>query len=137
MKGFAITLDAVIALSFFFIVMIVVASQTYQPRTPGTIYLKQLTLDTLTVLEKTGRVSAAIHGNETADAMQDVIEATPEMACIEVNVYNSSDGIAASALRSDCTDKDGLDIQTVARPVLYHGDNYIIKTESWFKKQAG
>jgi len=137
MKAFVITLDAIMALSFFLIVMVVLSSQTYQPRSPGNIYLKQLSLDTITVLEKTGRIHGALYGNETSNAMQDVIEATPEMACIDIGVYNSSDDLIVSALRSDCTDNEGLDLQTATRPMVFRGQYYIIRTESWFKKQSG
>lgn len=137
MKAFVITLDAIMALSFFLIVMVVLSSQTFQPRSPGNVYLKQLSLDTITVLEKTGRIHGALYGNETANAMQDIIEATPEMACIDIEIYNSSNSLVASALRSDCFDNEGLDLQIAMRPIAFRGQYYIIITESWFKKQAG
>ncbi len=133
MKGFIINLDAVIALSFVLFVMILIGSQSYNPRAPGSIYLKQLTLDTITVLEKTGRIDQAIGGNTSA--VQEIVEATPKLACMDVSILNSTESTIAVIVKSDCTETAGLDIQTVTRPVLYQGSKYIIKTESWFRKE--
>lgn len=133
MKGIAITLDSLIALSLFMMVMIVLASQTYQPRSPGTVYLKQLTLDTLTVLEKTGRIDAALFGNMSQ--MQEVIEATPTLACIHVTLINSTGSIVASVARNDCNDSSGLDMQVASKPVLHLGKHYVLRAESWFRKE--
>ncbi len=135
MRGFIINLDAVIALSFVLFVMILIGSQSYNPRTPGGIYLKQLTMDTLTVLEKTNRINQAIGGNTSA--IQEIVEATPKLACMDISILNSTEGVVAVVVKSDCTETAGLDIQTVARPVLYQGNQYIIKTESWFRKEPG
>jgi hypothetical protein len=135
MKGVVITLDSLFALSVFVFVMILIAGQAYTARAPGTIYLKQLTLDTITVLEKTGRVDAAL-GNDT-DAMQDVLEATPDAACIRVSLINASDNVVAAAARADCTDNLGLDLQVASMPVMHRGSEYILRAESWFRKEPG
>ena len=133
MRGFVITLDAVVAISFLLFAMIIITSQSYQPRTPGDIYLKQLTLDIITVLEKTGRIDQALDGN--VSAIQEVIEATPKLACMKLSIMNATGDVVATTIKSDCTETTGLDIQTAARPVLYQGGTYIIKSESWFRKE--
>jgi hypothetical protein len=136
MRGFAITLDAVVALTFFLLAMVVISAQTYQPTAPGDIYLKQLTLDTLTVLEKTGDINSMLGGNSTP--AQRLIEATPKLACIEVSIISgSTQQVVATVAKSACTQNQGLDIQTVARPMLYNGSEYMIESESWFSKGAG
>jgi hypothetical protein len=133
MKGFAITLDAVVALSFVLFAMMIITTQTYQPRAPGGIYLKQLTLDAITVMEKTGAVEQALDGNATA--MQTIIEASPKLACMSVSIMNVSGDVMTSMLKSDCAEIAGLDVEVSARPVLYQGNMYIIKSESWFRKE--
>jgi hypothetical protein len=134
MKGFAITLDAVIALSFLLFAIMLISSQTYQPRAPGGIYLKQLTLDTITVLEKTGRIDQALSGNQSG--MDAVIEATPELACTRIDIIDQKGDIVASAEKSGCAESTSQDIQTSARPLLYEGAMYIIKSESWSRKES-
>ncbi|NYZ74539.1 hypothetical protein H0O00_05325 [Candidatus Micrarchaeota archaeon] len=133
MRGFAITTDAVVAISFFLFAIMIISSQSYQPRAPGGIYLKQLTLDAMTVLEKTGRINQAIAGNNSA--IQDIIEATPNLACMDISIMNASGDVVATAVKTDCTENAGLDMQTSARPVLCDGITYVVKSESWFRKE--
>jgi hypothetical protein len=134
-RGFAITLDAVVALTFFMVAMVVISAQTYQPTAPGDVYLKQLTLDTLTVLEKTGLTAQALGGNDSG--MQELLEATPKLACMQISMLNSSGGTVARLVKSGCNETAGLDIQAAARPGLYNGTRYVIKSESWFREEQG
>lgn len=133
MKGFVISLDAVIALSFIFFAMIIITSQSYQPKAPGSIYLKQLTLDTITVLSKTGRMDQAIGGNNSA--IQEIVEATPKLACINIFIIDNTGGIVATTIKSDCNETTNQDIQTTASPVLYQSGRYIVKSEAWFREE--
>ncbi len=133
MRGFAITLDAAVAISFFLFAIMIIASQSYQPRAPGAVYLKQLTMDTLTVLEKTGRIGQAIDGNTSS--IQELMEATPKLACMDISIANITGDVVATAVKGDCAETAGLDVQTTARPVLYQGSRYVIKSASWFRKE--
>lgn len=133
MRGFAITLDAVVAISFFMFAMLIVATQTYNPRAPGGIYLKQLTLDTLTVLEKTGRIGQAIEGNTSG--IYEVLQATPELACMRLFILNSTYDVVTDVTKSGCNETAGLDMQVASKPAMHMGRSYIIKSESWFHKE--
>ncbi|MDD5340016.1 MAG: hypothetical protein PHV13_02080 [Candidatus ainarchaeum sp.] len=133
MRGFAITLDAVIALSFFLFAMLLMSGQTYQPMAPGSIYLKQLTLDTLAVLEKTGRLGRALDGNNSG--VEEVLEATPKLACIQLSILDSEGNPAAVLAKNDCNETGGLDMQVVSRPVLHNGIMYVVRSESWLRKE--
>lgn len=133
MKGFAITLDAIVAISFFMFAIMLIASQSYQPRAPGGIYLKQLTLDTLTVLEKTGSIDQAILGNTTE--VQEMLEATPTLACMDVTIMDAADTVVITAVKSGCNETAGLDMQATTRPVLHQGRMYVVKSESWSRKE--
>jgi len=135
MKGFAITLDAVVALAFFLFAVMIIGTQTYPPVNPGAIYLKQLTLDTLTVLEKTGRISQALDGNATS--IQQVLEATPKLACMNLSIIDNQGNALISSVKSDCNVTARLDIQVTERPLLYQGGMYVIKTQSWFRAEPG
>lgn len=133
MKGLAVTLDAVVAITFFLLVLAVITAQAYQPRAPGSIYLKQVTLDVLTVLEKTGRIDMALYGN--LSAMQEVVEATPELACMRISVINSTGDVVVSSLKGGCTESAGLDMQVASRPAIYLDGKYVVRAESWFRKE--
>lgn len=133
MKGFVITLDAVVALSFLLFAMLIISSQSYLPRAPGGIYLKQLTLDTITVLEKTGRLERALSGE--GQAIQQVIDATPELSCISVSLIDQSGETVVSSIKSGCEDSAGLDVQASTSPARLRGAMYIVRSESWFRKE--
>lgn len=134
MKGFAATLDSVVAISFLFFALALIATQTYEPRAPGGVYLKQLTLDTLTVLEKTGRLGSAIDGNESA--IPEVLEATPHLSCVSISIINSTGDEFIYAEKSGCTDSEELDLQVATLPLVHRGEYYIVKSESWFRKEG-
>jgi hypothetical protein len=133
MKGFAISLDALVAITFMLFVMMMVATQTYQPTGSGGIYLKQLTQDATTVAEKTGAFDRALTGNTSS--MQRIIESTPKLACLGFTIKDKAGNVIISAVKSDCNETIGLDVQTTVRPVLYQGSMYVIKTDSWFRKE--
>ena len=133
MKGFAVTLDSVVAVSFFFFALVLIATQTYEPRAPGGVYLKQLTLDVLSVMEKTGRMGQAIEGNTSS--MQGILEATPNLACFSISILNSTGDTMLSAEKSGCNNSAELDLQVTTRPLYYKGEKYIARTESWFRKE--
>ncbi len=132
MKGFVITLDAVIALSFFLFAIIIITGQIYQPRSANDIYLKELTLDAMTVMEKTGGIDQAIEGN--ISSVQEVLQATPDLACIDIAIYNSTGDVVASTVKSGCNYTEDLDMQAAASSERFDQRNFIIKTASWFKK---
>jgi len=131
MKGFVITLDAVIAISFFLFAMVIIMNQVYQPHSPNDLYLKELTLDTITVLEKSGGIDEAINGN--ISSVQEVLEATPDLACLDITVYNSTGDVVASAVKSGCNDTGGLDMQAAAASERFNQENFMVQSESWFK----
>jgi hypothetical protein len=133
MKGFAIMTDALVAASFFMLAMIIISSQSYQPKVPSSIYLKHLSMDITTVLEKAGYMETVMNGNSTG--LQEIMERLPRAVCMQVSIINSTGGTEAYSARSGCTDTAGLDIQVVVRPLQYNGSSYIARAESWFRKE--
>jgi hypothetical protein len=135
MRGFAITLDSIVALTFVLFAMVIISTENYQPTAPGEIYLKEVTLDALTVLEKTGGIPPLLNGN-TTPAYQ-LVEAMPGSMCMEVSVVNSYGAVVAEIAKSGCNNSEGLDIQTVAMPMMYNGSQYVVTSESWFTEAPG
>jgi hypothetical protein len=134
MKGLVIGLDALVALVFVIIAMVIIASQTYHPRTPEIVYLKELVMDTMIVLDKTGAIADAIDGNITTTRA--ILEATPTLACINISVVNATGDLIATTVKSGCDDTTDLDIQTAALPTIHDYGRYAIKAEAWFRKEA-
>ncbi|MBI5223285.1 hypothetical protein HY990_02590 [Candidatus Micrarchaeota archaeon] len=135
MKGMIITFDSMIALTFVLIAMLLISSQSYHPRAPGTIYLKQLSLDTITVLDKTGRFNQLLDGNSSG--VEQVLEATPNLACMDISLINITGSIVGSVTKSDCNYTSDLDVQVTSGSTKYLGGDYIVRAESWLKKEGG
>ncbi|MFH0737279.1 MAG: hypothetical protein V1827_01365 [Candidatus Micrarchaeota archaeon] len=135
MRGFAITMDAVVALSFVVFAMIIIASQAYSPRAPEAVYLKQLTLDVLSVSEKTGAFDRALGGDPSS--LQEILESTPYLACMDIAILDGDGEIIAGAAKAGCNETSGQDVQTLIRPLMHQGRMYIAKTGSWFHKEPG
>jgi hypothetical protein len=133
MKGFVITLDSAVALLFVLVALILISSQSISPKVPGNIYLKQLSLDVVKVLEKTGRIEGALLGN--ASAVNEVIEATPKLSCFEIQIINATGTTLQTFEKSECGQKTNLDIQIVTTSAYIGQRQYIIRSESWLRKE--
>lgn len=131
MKGFAITLDALLALSLIFFALIFISTQTFQPYAPRGTYLKQVSLDTLAVLEKTGRLGAAIDGDGAS--AREMVQATPENVCMQVSVTDGAGNALFTISKAGCYGF-GSELQSAVVPFAYNGGNYLAEAKAWHRK---
>ncbi|MBU0592050.1 hypothetical protein KKF81_05025 [Candidatus Micrarchaeota archaeon] len=131
MRAFVITLDALVAVAFLFIVTIVLYTQTFSPNTMQSIYLKHYSLDFITVMEKTGKLDLTIANNSTA--MHQILEQTSERICMQVTITNSDEIDLATISKTNCGEY-GTEIQVAAVPHAYDNEIYMITAKSWYKK---
>ncbi len=131
MKGFVITLDSLAALSLVFIAAFLLLSQPFQPDASRSIYLKQLSLDALTVLEKGGQLGQAVEGNSTA--VRVVLESMPDFACMQLSISDRHGDAVVTMVKKDCGEV-GSELQTTAKPLVHKGDVYMAKIQSWSRK---
>jgi hypothetical protein len=131
MRGFVITFDAAVAVLFIFVAAAFLFSQSFEPNAPRGVYLKQLTLDALTVMEKTGRLDRAIDGNSTA--VLEVMGATPDLACMQITIGDSVGNTVATITKVNCGEV-GRELQTAAMPMVHNGNSYMVRAQSWYKK---
>lgn len=133
MKGFLITLDSAVALLFVLVALIIIASQGINPHLPGNIYLKQLSMDIVKVLEKTGGFDDALLGNSSK--VTQVLEATPVSTCFEIQLINSTGTTLQSYTKSECTDKTDADIQVTTSVTYMQNKYYTIREEAWQRRE--
>jgi len=131
MRGFAITLDAIVALSLLLFALLILSTQTFEPKAPRGTYLKQLTLDSLTVLGKSGRLSLAL-GGDTAPA-REILQATPDAACIQVSMIDDSGETVATISKTDCYGY-GSELQSASMPFVHDGEAYMANAQAWYRK---
>jgi len=128
-RAFIITFDGLVALMILFIAIYIASGQNFQPVAPKGVYLKQLTLDTLTVLEKSGRIGMAIEGNSSA--ARQIMEATGESVCMQISIIQSTGTVIANMKKEGC-DAFEKELQVAARPFIYGAESYYVKAESWY-----
>lgn len=132
MRGFVITTDAMFAISLFLIAMVVVSMHSFQPQMARGLYLKQVTLDVLTVSEKAGRLADAADGNSSA--VRELMEATPELACMELEITDYAGTPVITTAKSDCGSY-GKELQTAYRSFRSEdGSMYVVKVYSWYRR---
>lgn len=131
MRGLVITMDAMIAIVFIFMAALILYSQTFYTYAPRGAYLKQITLDALTVIEKTGGIEVAIEGDSTG--VREVIRTAPQHICIQVVINDASGEQVAAILRGGCSEY-GKEVQVAVRPFAYQGQSYSVIAHSWYRK---
>ena len=99
-RGFVITLDAIAALSLLLLSLYFVQSTSFNPVMLKGTALKQLSLDTMTVLEKSGRLSDVFYLNGTSAS--EVLQATPEQVCMELTVAEENGSVVAVIGKPGC-----------------------------------
>ncbi|MBI5046575.1 hypothetical protein HZC07_02485 [Candidatus Micrarchaeota archaeon] len=130
-KGFVITLDGTAALLIIFIALLLVYTQNFQLNAPRGIYLKQISLDVLDTLEKSGRIQKAVDLNSSA--VREVLEATPESVCMDISINDELGTEIATLPKTNCS-SSGRELQVVTKAFIKDGNNYRATAESWYKK---
>ncbi len=132
MKAFVITMDALVAISVLFIALLVLSTMTFHPYAPRGVYLKQLTLDTLTLMDKTGKLGPAVEGNSAG--IRRLLDATPELVCMQVSITDSNDEVIATIPKNNCGET-GRELQVATRRFLYSGEPHNVRAQSWYRRE--
>ncbi len=132
MKGFVITIDALVAMTFFFVAALLLYSTTYQLQTYRGVYLKQFTFDTLTVMDSTGQLQEAIDGNSSQ--MRWLMHATPDNYCMVVTITDETGNVTASIPKEGCGSSEK-ETQVATRIIPQDGELYTISAESWYRSE--
>lgn len=96
MKGVVLSFEALLGLAvLFFLVLVVNSNLAGIEKNPfADTYLRELSLDASTVLEKSGKLELAVSRNDSSRLRQ-FLNQLPTAICMEVLVYRSTDLNAA------------------------------------------
>ena len=131
MRAFIITVDGLVAVSIFFLALIIIASQTFQPYTFRGETLKQTTLDALTVIHNTEGMNLAIEENES-NQIRNIIEATPLYTCMQLSITDRNGVDVATISKANCGEA-GKELQVAAMPFVYNSAVYMAKARAWYR----
>ncbi|MCC7569801.1 hypothetical protein KO465_00465 [Candidatus Micrarchaeota archaeon] len=99
MKGYVLTMDVVLAFGAFFILLLIILSLLETRTTSNDQQLYYLATDIgLVVDESCGDL-------EDAD-IREIIENTPWNVCAEIRVYDDTDNLIYSTIKSECDSID-------------------------------
>jgi hypothetical protein len=132
-KGFVITIDAIAALSFMLLSLYFIQSMGFNPVILKGTQLKQLSLDTLSVLEKTGRLADVVEGNSTA--AREILLASPEAVCMQLAVAAENKTVIATIDKPAC---GGIGSEVQISYGVFRADDelYSATLRSWYMQEA-
>lgn len=138
-QGFVISLDALIAL--LVLLSLMVAASSYlagiKHEAGSSLTLKEVAMDSITVLEKGGTLEKAI-STDKVNEIRAFLNRMPANICGEINVYAETDlnNQIFTVLRPGCL-KNFKELATIERSVVVENngsaDLYLAKINAWYK----
>jgi len=132
-RGFVITLDAIAALSLLLISLYFIQSATFTPTTLQGTALKQMSLDTMTVLQKSGRLENVFAVNGTS--VEEVLLASPPEVCMELSVVAMNGSVAALVEKPGCGEPVS-ESQVLYGTFSSGGALYGTALQSWYNQEV-
>lgn len=130
MKGYIFTLDSMFALLLTLTIVILISSQVFEPRVSRDMYLKQISEDTLTVLEKSGGLGQFATGTNNTPA-REILRLSSESICIKLELYDEH-SLNKSIVKSNCNQSSSGEIEVFYRFYTRGNDNYFVKSYAWY-----
>lgn len=130
MKGAVLTLDALLALTMLF-VMLLFVSTSVTTTSVDDVYLKEVSLDVLTLLEKTGAAKEYVDRGDYN--IYSIVLLTPPSVCMTIEFSRLSDGLNVGAIKKPGCEEWGMEYQTTYRTFVSYNVVYLMEMRSWLK----
>ncbi|MEW6749335.1 MAG: hypothetical protein AB1295_06540 [Candidatus Micrarchaeota archaeon] len=131
MKAFFLSMDALAAVSIMLLMMVLLSAQDFHPVAPGGVYLKDLSMDALSVMAQDGRLRSMADGN--ASAVRELMDALPSSVCMEVTLQEPGEEPLATVSRQGCWEF-GKELQSLSAPFVRGDDLYLVTMRSWYRR---
>jgi hypothetical protein len=132
-RGFVITLDTILALSLMLLSLYFVQSMSFNPVMLKGTGLKQISLDAMSVLEKSGRLDSVFFLNGTS--AEEVLLATPQQVCMELTVAAENGSVVATISKPGCGEPIA-ESQVVYGMFRSGGVVFSSTLQSWYNQQV-
>ncbi|VVB98485.1 Uncharacterised protein [uncultured archaeon] len=129
-RGIAITLDAVMALAILLLMMTFLLSfaRPNPNEVAPLIDMRHSEMSALEAMEKTGRLAAALTGNDTA--VREVLAATGASECYTLTITRYADNSTAlTTLKPNCG--------TASGQLVYAYRSFAVANETYLARMAG
>ena len=130
MKGFVITLDAVLALLLMLTILLTITStfSKVSSESWGNVHLRQLSFDTLTILEKSNMLNNAIKSNSSAEISDFLSRETPNNICMVLKIFRGQEANFIIA-KGGCEQKS--EFQIARRSFVVDKEFYFAEISTW------
>ncbi len=141
MKGFVFSLDALIAM-LLLITMFITATIYFNQvefKENINIVLKQIAMDSITVLEKNGKIENAIKQNQVNE-LRSFLNKLPKSICGEIKIYKTSDltNPELIVLKENC-EQNFLESALIKRSIIVKNEKeielYLSEIKTWYKRE--
>jgi len=136
MKGFVISVDAVISLIITFSLLVAINGffAEARPNSLNDIKLSAVSEDVLAVLEKTGKLENSVKENSNNEIAK-YLNKTSLSLCFEINIYDYDHNSSAlsSAAKKDCRKTDKMLVISTKRSFFSEEKFYWAEMKSWHK----
>lgn len=126
MKAYVLTLDVIMALSAFAVLLLVIFSLLIFPSNKGTEQLVRIGDDIALQMD----MECPVMSDGSPANLRNIIETTPWNICVSVELYNSSNNLTYSTVKTGCARKAKSE-QTVVYFTCY--DNSYGKVVVWYR----
>ncbi len=135
MKGFIISIDAVIALIISFALLVAISGNFAESKfsSLNETKLALISEDVLTVLEKSGKFEEAVKENKNKEISK-YLNKTTKNLCFELNIYDYDNNSSAlnTTSKKGCK-KNALTEISTKRSFFYGEKFYWAELKAWFK----
>jgi hypothetical protein len=130
MKGFVITLDSIVALLLMLILLLTITStfSTVSTKSLSDVHLRQISFDTLTILEKSSMLNNAIKSNSSAEISSFLSRETPNNVCMLLKIFRGQEANFIIA-KGGCKQKS--EFQLARRSFVVGNDFYFAEISTW------
>jgi len=129
-KGMIFMLDALLALTVFFLVLLLSLVVILPPDIPNPYQLKSLSHDMLLAAERQKLLDSTFLGNSTA--LRDGLRRLPPNVCMQI-IVQDADGANETTISDPSCTAPGREIQTIWAPYYRDGQFYAVRVESWYR----
>lgn len=133
-RGIIFTLDSILALTLA--LSMITASLFYLGKTDDSSFdeqgLRQLSLDSLAVLEKSGTLLLAMTTSQ--ESLESFVDALPQQVCANITLFDAESIAQHSVQKKDCQEQETTTKKSVTRRVfIVNHEVYYAEMRAWYE----
>ena len=130
MRAFVFTLDTIMALLIFMVVLSFTVIYIVEPVRQRSLYLYQVSADAIAVADEKGALIRLVDA-QSDDQIRALLRSVPSTVCVQVRLINQSGG--ETVVSDPSCSSYNRELQNFWLPLHHEGKNYIVRWEAWYR----